>query len=174
MNKLLVVLVLCLPVFGQAKYSGSDLRSGAGIFFGSGSGCAAPNFCAYTGVDVIPWGTVPNLSATNGVQNNATVYDTSFLGHLNIDGITTFSNSAYLSPVTRVTDAVSAAGSTRPNFTAGIGGSAAFVLTGLSLTGGGWIRIDKTSAGMVCLFNTPAYPASFSRVLACIGRWWAE
>ena len=158
MNKLLAVLVLCLPVFGQAKYSGSDLRSGAGIFFGSGSACAAPNFCAYTGVDVIPWGTVPNLSATNGVQNNATVYDTSFLGHLNIDGITTFSNSAYLSPVTRVTDAVSAAGSTRPNFTAGIGGSAAFVLTGLSLTGGGWIRIDKTGAGMVCLFNTAAYP----------------
>jgi hypothetical protein len=158
MNKLLAVLVLCLPVFGQAKYSGSDLRSGAGIFFGSGSGCAAPTFCAYTGVDVIPWGTVPNLSATNGVQNNATVYDTSFLGHLNIDGITTFSNSAYLSPVTRVTDAVSAAGSTRPNFTAGIGGSAAFVLTGLSLTGGGWVRIDKSTAGMVCLFNATAYP----------------
>ena len=89
MNKLLAVLVLCLPVFGQAKYSGSDLRSGAGIFFGSASGCAAPSFCAYTGVDVIPWGTVPNLSAsTNGVQNNATVYDTSFLGHYNLDGIT--------------------------------------------------------------------------------------
>jgi hypothetical protein len=54
MNKLLAVLVLCLHVFGQAKYSGSDLRSGAGIFSGSGSGCAAPTFCAYTGVDVIP------------------------------------------------------------------------------------------------------------------------
>jgi hypothetical protein len=163
MKSWLAIVVSCLPVFGQAGYSGSGLYSSPGIL-ASGSGCAAPNFCAYTGVDVVPWGTVPNLSSpTNGVQNNATVYDTSFLGHYNLDGITTFTNSAYLSPVTRVTDAVSAAGNTLPNFTAGIGGSAAFVLTSLSLTGGGWIRVDQTAKGRMCLFNQSAYPGHCQR-----------
>ena len=158
MKSFLAVVFSCLPVFGQAGYSGSGKYLSPGIL-ASGSGCAAPNFCAYTGVDIIPWGTVPNLSSsTNGVQNNATVYDTSFLGHYNLDGISTFANSVSLSPVTRVTDVLSAAGSTRPNFTAGIGGSAAFVLTSTTLTGGGWIRIDQSTAGRVCLFNATAYP----------------
>jgi hypothetical protein len=157
-NGLLGIILICLPAWGQSAFSGSSQSTG-GLVLASGSGCSAPNFCSYSGVDVVPWGTVPNLSSsTNGVQNNATVYDTSFLGHYNLDGVTTFTNSINLSPVTRVTDATSAAGSTRPNFTAGIGGSAAFVLTGLSLTGGGWIRVDQSTAGRVCWFNSAAYP----------------
>ena len=79
MKKMLLVLFLGLPVFGQAAYSNRSTYSGSGSFLTSGNVCAAPNFCAYTGVDVIPWGTVPNLGGA--VNNGATVYDSSYLGH---------------------------------------------------------------------------------------------
>jgi hypothetical protein len=122
MKKFLAVAVFCLPAFGQAAYLGLGSQSSSAAYV-SGSGCAAPNFCAYSGVDLIPWGTVPNLG---GITNNyATVYDTSFLGHLNRDG-STFGNSAYLSPVTRVTDTQSGGGSAASllyTYQAGIGGA---------------------------------------------------
>src|ERR1035437_340864 len=98
MKKLLAVVIFCLPAFGQAAYSGRGLYSGSATYVASSSsGCAAPNFCAYNGVDLIPTPPAPSFSAsgTNGLQNNgATAYDTSYLGHANWDG-STFSNSAY-------------------------------------------------------------------------------
>ncbi len=122
MKKFLSVAVFCLPAFGQAAYRGLGSQSSSAAF-ASGSSCAAPNFCAYSGVDLIPWDTVPNPGAIT--NNDTTVYDTSFLGHLNRDG-STFSNSAYLSPITRVTDTQSGGGSAATlayNYQAGVGGA---------------------------------------------------
>jgi hypothetical protein len=107
---------------------------------------AAPNFCGYTGTDVIQWGTVPNFGgATN---NNATAFDTSYVGHLNSDG-STFS-SANLSPVTRITDSISLPGTPNTNFTAGMGGSGVFTLTNTNST---LVRMDRSGYGLVCVFN---------------------
>ena len=156
MKNVLMVVVFCLPGFGQAAYSGRGLYSGAASYFASsGSNCAAPNFCAYTGTDVVPWGTVPNFGGA--INNNAIVYDTSYLGHANPDG-TTFNNSALLSPVTRLTDSVSVAGRTNTNLTAGMGGSGVFTLTSTTLKNGGWVRIDDNGFGRLCFFNSTAYP----------------
>jgi hypothetical protein len=146
MKKLLVVVFSCLPVFGQAVYSGHGLNSGAAAYIVSSSGCAAPNYCAYTGTDVIPWGTVPNFGgATN---NNATAFDTSYVGHLNSNG-STFS-SGNLSPVTRITDSNSLPGTPNANFTAGMGGSGVFTLTNTNST---LVRFDRNGYGLVCVFN---------------------
>src|SRR5450759_519500 len=147
MKKLLAVVLFCLPAFGQAAYSGLGLHSGAATSAASGSSCAAPNFCAYAGTDVIPWGTIPDFGgATN---NNATAYDTSYLGHTNFDG-STFSNSAFLSPITRVTDAFSKpTGPTSSSFVAGMGGSGAFTLTNTNTT---LVAVDAV-AELVCVFN---------------------
>src|SRR5580704_6991412 len=112
MKNVLAIVFFCLPACGQAAYSGSATYAAS-----SSSGCAAPNFCAYTGTDVIPWGTVPNLGGA--INNNATAYDTSFVGHGGFSSIN-------LSPVTRLTDSVSASGRTNINFTAGMGGSGVF------------------------------------------------
>ena len=156
MKNFLAVVVFCLPAFGQAAYSGRGLHSGPAIYAASSNrSCAAPNFCAYTGTDVVPWGTVPNFGGA--FNNNATLYDASYLGHANPDG-TTFNNSALLSPVTRLTDSASVAGRTNTSLTAGIGGSGVFTLTSTSLENGGWIRIDDNGFGRLCFFNSGAYP----------------
>jgi len=154
MKKFLAVVCFCLPAFGQAAYSGLGLHSGSATYAAPGSSCAAPNFCAYNGVDLIPWGTVPNLGgATN---NNATVFDTSFLGHLSRDG-STFSNSGYLSPVTRVTDSQSAGGASATlvgSYTAGINGagfSPALTNSNTTLVS---LTDDRTSAQHIGRFNT--------------------
>ncbi len=149
MKKFLAVVFVCLPAFGQATYSGMAVHSGSAAYVASSSGtCAAPNFCAYTGADIIPWGTVPDFGGIT--NNNATAYDTSYLGHTNFDG-SAFSNSALLSPITRLTDSVSAYGRTNANFTAGMGGSGVFTLTNTNTS---LVRIDQNSAGLICLFNT--------------------
>jgi hypothetical protein len=141
MKNVLAVVFLCLPAFGQAAYSGLGLYSGSATYAAStGSGCAAPNFCAYTGTDVIPWGTVPNLGGA--INNDATAYDTSYVGHGGFSSIN-------LSPVTRLTDSVSAAGRTNINFTAGMGGSGVFTLTNTNTT---LVRVDQSSLGMICVF----------------------
>ncbi len=155
MKKILAVLVYCLPAFGQAAYSGSGLYSGDATYSSSSTSgsCAAPNFCAYNGVDRIPAPTPPvfSVSGTNGLENNgATAYDTSFLGHTNWDG-STFGNSAYLSPITRITDAYSAPGENNVTFTAGMGGSGVFTLSNLNTS---LVGIDDNAKERVCLFNT--------------------
>jgi hypothetical protein len=149
MKKMLSVLFSCLPVFGQAAYSNHSTYSGSGSFNASGNVCAAPNFCAYTGVDVVPWGTVPNLGGA--VNNGATVYDSSYLGHLNGDGLTTFSDAALLSSITRLTDSVSAYGKSNVSFVAGMGGSGVFTLTNTNTT---LVRADQNSLGLICVFAT--------------------
>lgn len=144
------LLTLRCPLsWGQAAYTGGGSDTGKGLLSVSGSGCAAPNFCAFTGIDVIPWGTVPNLGgATN---NGATVVDSSFLGHMNGDGVTSFNNPSFLSSVTRLTDSVSAVGKANANFTAGMGGSGAFTLTNTNTT---LVRIDQSTTGLICVFAT--------------------
>ncbi len=119
--------------------------------------CAAPNFCAYTGTDVIPWGTVPNFGGAVG--NNSSQYDTSFLGHRNWDG-STFSNSAYLSPITRLTDVNSTAtGIANTSFAAGQGGSAAFFRTNSSTT---LVLVEQQGgADFMGVFNQPGYAGLF-------------
>ena len=143
MKKAWAVVLFCLPAFGQAVYSGFEVYSGsAGYVASSSSSCPAPNFCAYTGIDVIPWGAVPNFGgATN---NNTTAYDTSFVGHGGF-------NSSNLSPVTRLTDSVSAYGRTNVNFTAGMGGSGVFTLTNTNTS---LVRADQSSLGVICRFYT--------------------
>jgi hypothetical protein len=148
MKKFLAVVFLCFPAFGQAAYSGSGLYSGSATYATSGSSCAAPHFCAYNGVDVIPWGTVPDFGGLT--NNNATAYDTSFLGYTNFDG-STFSNSAFLSPITRITDA-----SSRPTFIAGIsyvageGGAGNTVVSNTNTT---LLGIDENGAERICVFD---------------------
>ncbi len=157
MKKFLAVLFYCLPVYclhglGQAAYSGPALYSGSGTYVASSVSCAAPNFCAYNGVDLIPTPTAPNFSTSaNGLTNNgATAYDTSYLGHKNFDG-TNFSSAALLSPITRITDAYSAPDFPLANHTAGMGGSGVFTLTNLDTS---LVGIDDSSKERVCLFNT--------------------
>src|SRR5260370_30946144 len=124
MKRLLAVVLFCFPAFGQAAYSGLGLRSGSSVY--AVGSCAAPNFCAYAGTDIIPWGTVPNFGGAT--KNNTTNYDTSYLGHTNLDG-STFSNSALLSPISRLTDSGITYGKTNANFNAGIGDTALFKMT---------------------------------------------
>lgn len=125
MKMFLTVVAFCLPALGQAVYSGSGSYLGPAI--SNGSNCASPNYCAYNGVDLIPAGTPPNVSNSDGTNNGATVYDTSFLSHKNFDG-STFGNSANLSPITRLTDANST-GVACNAYSAGAGGSGAGTLT---------------------------------------------
>src|SRR5580704_12001891 len=103
MKRFLAVLIFCLPAFGQAVYPGAGSYYGSAVY-SLGKSCAAPNYCAYNGVDLIPAGNPPLLSNSDGTNNGATVYDATYLGHTNFNG-STFSNSALLSPVTRLTDA---------------------------------------------------------------------
>jgi hypothetical protein len=126
MKTFLAIVIFCLPALGQAVYPGRGSYLGPATFAASNS-CAAPNYCAYNGVDVIPGGTPPGLSNSDGTNNGATVYDTSFLGHKNFDG-STFGSSANLSPITRLTDANSA-GVACNAYSAGAGGSGAGTLT---------------------------------------------
>jgi hypothetical protein len=151
MTRFLIILLLGLPAFGQAGYSGAGVYKAS--FFASGSTCAAPNFCAYSGMDIVALGTVPDLGgATN---NGATVYDTSFLGHLNNDG-TTFNSAASLSSITRLTDSVSAYGKTNAQFAAGMGSSGVFTLTNTDTT---LVRVDQNGNGFVCRF----YPSGVNK-----------
>ncbi len=125
-----LLAVLGLAVLSLLNYvalgqlSGSAALSGAGQFAGIDS-CQMPNPCAYNGVDLIQWGTIPNfsLAGSYGTLNNYQVgYDTSFIGHTNFDG-STFSNSAYLSPIYRVTDQAAIVGNVKQGFAAGQGSS---------------------------------------------------
>ena len=110
------------------------------------STCVMPNPCAYDGVEVIQWGSIPNFNdpTLNGIQNNAVGYDTSFLTHKTFNG-TTFTSgtcpgpSCTLSQITRLTDAASAPGRTC-NFSAGIGGSGEFTV----------VNTNSTLVGVVC------------------------
>jgi hypothetical protein len=149
MKQFVAVIFCSLSAFGQAAYGGAGRSSGATGFYASGnSSCAAPNFCAYAGADLVPSGAAPNFGAL--INNNATATDSSYLGHTNFDG-TTFGNSALLSPITRLTDSVSAQGRTNVNFTAGMGGSGVFTLTNTNTS---LVRIDQNSLGLVCRFYT--------------------
>ena len=155
MKQFLVVMVYCLPVLGQAAYSGRGLYTGSSTYGAySSSSCAAPNFCAYNGADLIPAPVVPNFNsdATGLANNGATAYDTSYLGHTNFDG-SIFSNSSYLSPVTRVTDAYSDAGSGNAlnNFAAGFGGSGVYTATNTDTT---LVGLEDTAKERVCVFST--------------------
>src|SRR5580658_3830774 len=140
MKSVLAAVCICVSAFGQAAYSGLGLYSGSATYASGGNSCVAPNYCAYTGTDVIPWGTIPNLGGA--INNNATVYDTSYVGHGGF-------SSANLSPVTRLTDSTSAAGRINVNFTAGMGGSGVFTLTNTNTT---LVRTDQSTLGMVCVF----------------------
>ena len=173
MKKFLVVICCTLPAFGQAVYTGGGASSGsAGRYASGSSSCPAPNFCAYTGTDVVPWGTVPNFGgATN---NNAIAYDTSFLGHTNFDG-TSFSNAALLSPITRVTDSLSAPGRTNATFTAGLGGSGEAAasnvdtsLVGLIDNGRNYIGLFNTTGSLAGHF-TPIHSGVFITTDLCSG-----
>ncbi len=104
-------------------------------------------FVTYNGADLVLPGTAPNLGgATN---NKATVFDSSYLGHINTDG-TTFSNAAFLSPITRVTDILSAKTAT-DTFTAGQGGAGNFPLTNLDTS---LIGITDGGQEFLCRFQT--------------------
>ena len=146
MKMFLTVVAFCLPALGQAVYSGSGSYLGPAI--SNGSNCASPNYCAYNGVDLIPAGTPPNVSNSDGTNNGATVYDTTFLGHTNFDG-STFSNPAYLSPVTRLTD-VNSSPALCNAYTAGECGSGAVtaVNTNTSL-----VAVTCNGSEFVGLFN---------------------
>jgi hypothetical protein len=133
---------------GQAVYTGALSQAGAASYIASNNNCGAPNFCAYAGTDLIPWGTVPNFGGA--INNSAIAYDTSYLGHTNFDGMT-FSNATLLSPITRLTDSVSAFGKTNANFTAGMGGSGVFTL---SNTNTSLVRVDQSGNGPICAFYT--------------------
>jgi hypothetical protein len=155
MRIFLAVLVFCVPVLGQATYAGPDLYSGSAIYTTAAS-CAAPNFCAYTGTDVIPWATAPNLGGST--NNGVTAYDSSYLSCpadpggkcINWDG-SQFTSAANLSPVTRITDSFSAPGRTYTNFFAGQGGSGVFTLTNTNTT---LVGIgDAGGMEHICLFN---------------------
>lgn len=148
MNKFLAVVVLCLPVFGQAAYSGLGWYSGSAAYVSPSNSCAAPNFCAYNGVDLIPVSTPPDLG---GLTNNgATVYDTSFIGHKNWNG-TTFSSTSNLSPITRLTDQNST-GLTSSMVTAGMGGAGHFTLTNTNTSLVSFVVSGGAQA--LCRFNT--------------------
>ncbi len=136
MKMFLAVVFSCLPAFGQAAYSGAAAYYGS-VGYSIGTSCAAPNYCAYNGVDLIPAGTPPLLSNSDGTNNDATVYDSTYLGHTNFDG-STFSNAALLSPVTRLTDANSS--SKTCSYAAGQGGSGEFVM----------VNSDTSLVGVAC------------------------
>ena len=167
------LILLGVPAFAQAAYLGRGSSSGSAGFYASGNGsCPAPNFCAYTGADLIPWGTVPNFGGA--INNSATAYDTSFLGHTNFDG-STFGNAALLSPVTRITDSLSAPGRTNATFTAGLGGSGEAAasnvdtsLVGLIDNGRNYIGLFNTSGALLGHF-TPIHGGVFITTELCTG-----
>ncbi len=146
MKKFLVVVVFCLPAFGQAAYSGLGLYSGSATYVDSSSSCAAPNFCAYDGVDLVPTPDPPDVGGL--INNGATVYDTSFIGHTMWNG-SIFSNSAYLSPVTRLTDSTTKNAAQSPM--AGVGGNGNRILTNTDTS---LVDIEITGNRNLCRFNT--------------------
>ncbi len=172
-------LVNCVAL---GQLSGSATLSGAVQFAGIGI-CQMPNPCAYNGVDLIQWGTIPNFSASgsNGELNNyATGYDTSFLSCplnsggkcLNFDG-SQFTNSAYFSPVYRVTDEASLIGNVKQGFGAGQGGSgsrpgltnADTTLISIAGSGGAYYicRFNPTGPNQgFCSSNSPNLPSTSS------------
>ena len=75
MKRFLAIVFSCLPAFGQAVYPGAGSYYGSAVY-SVGTSCAAPNYCAYNGVDLIPAGTPPLLSNSDGTNNGATAYDT--------------------------------------------------------------------------------------------------
>src|SRR5271165_358413 len=147
MKMFLTIAALCLHALGQAADSGAGSHTGSAPY--NSGNCASPNYCAYNGLDLIPAGTPPNVSNSDGTNNGATVYDTTFLGHTNFDG-STFSNPALLSPVTRLTDANSSPAPCNA-YTAGEGGSGAVtsVNTNTSL-----VAVTCNGSEFVGLFNT--------------------
>jgi hypothetical protein len=109
------------------------------------SSCFLPNLlCAYNGVDIVQWGTIPNFGGLT--NNDAVAYDTSYLGHTLFNG-TTFTSGVCpgvwcnLSQVTRLTDSASSASSC--NYTAGEGGSGEFTV----------VNTNSTLVGIVCNGN---------------------
>lgn len=112
LGELLMILLLCLPAFGQATYSGHSTRSGS-VVYGS---VLASGYLGYTGTEIIQWpGTVPDLGGA--LRNNATVYDTSYVPYGQPSGS--------LAPVTRCTDAAFFPSKPNTSGTAGLGGSGA-------------------------------------------------
>jgi hypothetical protein len=165
---LAILLALCAPCFGQTIKGNASAKGNVTTVSTPVSGSSMPG---YNGVDLVPWGTVPNFSSTSGgcagqpigsCNNNATGYDNSFIGGC-AGGVChnflgdAFTNAAFLSPVTRVTDAFSVPGTTYGTCQAGQGGSGVFTLTStntslvaLGCTPGG----GSGSFERVCLFNT--------------------
>jgi hypothetical protein len=121
-----------------------------------GAAASCPNNPgAYNGTDVVNWTSAPNLG--NAINNGLTVFDTSFLGggcaggvcH-NFDG-SAFTNSSCLSPITRVSDSVSAPGVTNGTYVAGQGGSGVIVATNTNTS---LVGFSGNGPEYVCLFNT--------------------
>jgi hypothetical protein len=149
------------------RYVGGGHKIGGGHSLGpapvvvAGGSCAAPTYCAYDGPDLVA---SSGPYALGGLVNNyATVYDTSYLGHTNADG-TTFSNSSYLSGITRVTDTLSSK-TTTDNFTAGMGGAGNFRLTNLSTT---LTAFTDGGQELVCRFN----PSGSNKGFCTSGGWY--
>jgi hypothetical protein len=115
-------LLLCaLPVFGQT--------------------CAPPNYCAYTGTDIVtPLATPPNLGQYN--NNNAIVYDTSYDSH----------GATWRARVARCTDQnTSSIGLQGASAGQGGGGSGIMWNTATSL-----MHINTGLGGSQILFFTPS------------------
>lgn len=129
------------------------------------STCAMPNPCAYDGVDLVQWGTLPTFSSgTNGIQNNAVGYDNSYLGHKTFTGATYASGpcpgpTCTLSQVTRITDAASSPGKAC-NYGAGIGGSGEFSV----------VNTNSTLVGIVCSTGGLEYIGLFNPTGPNIGH----
>jgi hypothetical protein len=107
-------------------------------------------YTAYDGIDVIPLTVLPSLALSNGLNNNATIFDQSYLGHTNFNG-STFNNAANLSPVTRLTDANGSSNNCANTFSAGQGGSAEFPL---SNTNTSLVSVNCGAFRYVGSFNT--------------------
>ncbi len=151
MKKFLALALFCLPAFGQAAYSGPGFHSGSAGFFAAGSSCAMPTPCTYDGLDLIPPGTPPNVGGA--LNNYATIYDTSYLGHGMANGVNTFGDATKLSPVTRLTDTISkAVGGSNDVFNAGQGGAGNARLTNTDTT---LVGIGSVGGGsqQICRFN---------------------
>jgi hypothetical protein len=115
--------------------------------FSSGSPAV---YTAYDGIDVIPLTVLPSLALSSGLNNNATIFDQSYLGHTNFNG-STFNNAANLSPVTRLTDANGSSNNCANTFSAGQGGSAEFPL---SNTNTSLVSVNCGAFRYVGSFNT--------------------
>lgn len=146
----MTALLLSSLAFAQGFSGGVKVQGG--VSFGGVLYNTVAPISPYNGVDIIQWGTVPNLGGLT--DNGATVYDTSFLGHKMWDG-STYNNAANLSPITRVTDSVSAPGRQYKTNVAGQGGSGVFTLTNTDTTIVGY---NETSFERLCIFNNALAP----------------